>query len=324
VPVKTSPAGPTAARAAALAACCLLLLAASLASVSCGRETEVRGSVFIVTRGADNQKLGLVVVSAIPADQIKRFVEEKKARVRAQLERLRRTNEARGADIDAAQRAYDEAKKTVDDLTAQKEAVSSRQAELNSSSQPYLDDLIEEDLGDSPALAAEVAKQRKVRQQLRTLAQQAAKLSSQADTARNRLASAERQLTAAKAEAAAETLKVLELVNGAALFEGIPEGAAKAVTDADGKFALKLPGPGKYALAARAERRVYDKTERYFWIVWVEAGGKGPDQIMLTNQNMLGEEADESVFDLKGLLPKGALKDAPAGPSVTPAPGTSL
>jgi hypothetical protein len=45
---------------------------------------------------------------------------------------------------------------------------------------------------------------------------------------------------------------------------------------------------------------------------------------MLTNQNMLGQEADESVFDLKELLPKGALKDAPAGPSGTPVPGTSL
>src|SRR5687767_14591878 len=94
VPVKTSPAG-----AAALASCCLLLLAASLASVSCRRETEVRGSVFIVTRAADNQKLGLVVVSAIPADRIERFVEEKKARVRAQLERLRKATEARGADV---------------------------------------------------------------------------------------------------------------------------------------------------------------------------------------------------------------------------------
>jgi hypothetical protein len=91
VPVKTSSAGPHTARAAVLAACCVLLLAAS---VSCRRETEVRGSIFIVTRGADNQKLGLVVVSAIPAEQIKRFVEEKKARVRAQPERLRKTNEA--------------------------------------------------------------------------------------------------------------------------------------------------------------------------------------------------------------------------------------
>jgi predicted metal-dependent hydrolase len=320
VPVKISSAGHAAARAAV----CCLLLAASLASVSCRRETEVRGSVFIVTRGADNQKLGLVVVSAIPADQIKRFVEEKKARVKAQLERLRKANEARGAEVAAAQRAYDEAKKAVDDLTAQKEAVSSRQSELNASSQPNLDDLAEEDLSDSPALAAEVAKQRKVRLQIKALAQQAAKLSSQADAARTRLSSAERQLTSAKAEAAAETLKVLELVNEAALFEGIPEGAAKAVTDADGKFALKLPGPGKYALAARAERRVYDKTERYFWVVWVDVGGKGPDQVMLTNQNMLGQEADESVFDLKELLPKGTLKDAPAGPSGTPVSGTSL
>lgn len=45
---------------------------------------------------------------------------------------------------------------------------------------------------------------------------------------------------------------------------------------------------------------------------------------MLTNQNMLGQEADESVFDMKELLPKGALQGAPAGPSGTPAPGTSL
>jgi hypothetical protein len=45
---------------------------------------------------------------------------------------------------------------------------------------------------------------------------------------------------------------------------------------------------------------------------------------MLTNQNMLGQEADESVFDMKELLPNDALKDAPAGASATPVPGTSL
>ncbi|HEX8686478.1 MAG TPA: hypothetical protein VF736_14325 [Pyrinomonadaceae bacterium] len=236
--VKTSSAGPAAARAAV----CCLLLAASLASVSCRRETEVRGSVFIVTRGADNQKLGLVVVSAIPAEQIKRFVEEKKSRAKAQLERLRKTNEARGAEVAAAQRAYDEAKKAVDDLNAQKEAVLSRQSELNSSSQPYLDDLAEEDLGDSPALAAELARQRKVRQQIQALAQQAAKLSSQADAARTRLASAERQLTAAKAEAAAETLKVLELVNEAALFEGVPEGRRRPSPTPTGSSPSSCPG----------------------------------------------------------------------------------
>lgn len=291
---------------------CLLLLT----SPACNREVEIQGSVFIVTKGAENQKLGLVIVSAVPADRMKQFVENKKSHIKSQLDRLKKADESRGADLAAAQKGYDEAKKMLDDLLAEKTAIASRQEELGSSINPYLDSpyLVDED--DSSALAAEVAKQRKVRQQLRSLAQQATKNASLADAARARLAAADKQLTDAKTQVAAERQKMLDLLNEAALFEGIPEGSAKAVTDADGKFTIKLPASGKYALAARAERRVYDKTERYYWIVWVEAGGRGSKQVMLTNQNMLGQEADDSVFDLKELLPKGTARDTASGTSL--------
>src|SRR5688572_670307 len=41
------------------------------------RETEVRGEVFIVTKGRQNIKLGLVEVTALPEEKIRPFIEKK-------------------------------------------------------------------------------------------------------------------------------------------------------------------------------------------------------------------------------------------------------
>lgn len=50
----------------------LFLLIFSLCLVSCGsKETEITGEIFIVTKGADNIKLGAISVRAIPESVIK-------------------------------------------------------------------------------------------------------------------------------------------------------------------------------------------------------------------------------------------------------------
>lgn len=68
------------------------------------------------------------------------------------------------------------------------------------------------------------------------------------------------------------------------------EAAARAVThtaktDADGKFSLKVPGAGKYLLFARAQRLAGSVTEKYDWLVWVDAAAT-PVDVMLSNDNM--------------------------------------
>ena len=67
--------------------CCMALI------ISCHRETIVTGSVFIVTKGKENIKLGLVQVTAIPEQA-----------VLGHLQRLQDLKRARGDDGDAAKR----------------------------------------------------------------------------------------------------------------------------------------------------------------------------------------------------------------------------
>jgi hypothetical protein len=54
----------------------LALLSCSVALfISCHRQITVNGSVFIVTKGKENIKLGLVQVSAIPQQPVLKYLQ---------------------------------------------------------------------------------------------------------------------------------------------------------------------------------------------------------------------------------------------------------
>lgn len=79
--------------------------------------------------------------------------------------------------------------------------------------------------------------------------------------------------------------------SGKRYFAPLPVGIVTAKTDADGKFKLNFPA-GKYALAARASRHVFDTIEEYYWLVWVDASSIN---IMLTNDNVFSTQCSECV-----------------------------
>lgn len=70
---------------------------------------------------------------------------------------------------------------------------------------------------------------------------------------------------------------------------------ATSITDADGKFALKLSKAGKYAIAAKSTRRVFDKTEEYYWLFWIVVNGD-PKSIMLSNNNLTDSGSTDSLI----------------------------
>ena len=78
-------------------------------------------------------------------------------------------------------------------------------------------------------------------------------------------------------------------------FSHLPRGISTATTDADGKFTLKLPKPGKYALTASAERRILDETEVYRWLIWVRDSDK---TITLSNDNLIESGSLDSVIPI--------------------------
>lgn len=55
------------------------------------------------------------------------------------------------------------------------------------------------------------------------------------------------------------------------LSDPLPAPRTKTVTDADGKFELKLPRKGKFAIFARATRKVGNASENYAWFFWLSA-----------------------------------------------------
>lgn len=56
-------------------------------------------------------------------------------------------------------------------------------------------------------------------------------------------------------------------------------------TDAEGKFHLSFKGRGGYFLVAHAERRTFDKTESYYWIVKIQ--NTSNQTILLNNSSMV-------------------------------------
>ena len=273
-------------------------------SLNCSKSNaELQGSVFIVTNGAQNIKLGLVKITAIPESEIIKFVEQKKSFISDESNKLKGDIDAAKPEIDKYQKEYDEAKRTYDAINSQRENLKSREQSLNSNYNPY-------SLYESPYLSeyetdeekATRSKQKQIKNQLEGLKKQIAAYDQKVSQANKIVSDAQQKLSNSKAKITKINEKLLSYLNQSYLLEGLPEGKIKAVTDADGKFSMKLP-TGKYALVASSQRRVVDSTEEYYWLVWVNLDGQEAKQIMLSNQNMLGQDSEDSVFNYKELVP---------------------
>jgi hypothetical protein len=79
-------------------------------------------------------------------------------------------------------------------------------------------------------------------------------------------------------------------------FEGLPQPAATAKTDADGRFQLNIPDEGDYVLVASSTRVVFNTVEKYFWIVRVRAGDS---KVTLSNDNLTTSASADSVVTTK-------------------------
>ncbi len=69
-------------------------------------------------------------------------------------------------------------------------------------------------------------------------------------------------------------------------FEDLPRPDFSALTDADGKFSMKVPRNGKYIVAARARRSVGEEEEKYAWLFDFSMDGAPDKTIMLSNNNL--------------------------------------
>lgn len=293
---------PRGARGKVLAALVALLVAGAAAGLYFRlrppREAAVTGDVFIVTKGAQNYKLGLVEVAAIPEEKMRGFIEQKRAAVGAAAGKYK-------AELDATQQEIARAQQDYDALKAAHDAALARQAQAAEQAQQLAAEAYvasEGSYSDSPADVAESAQALKVQQRAERAGRQAAGAARQVADARTKMEAKGRELDGARSRIWRLRGEVEKVVNEEFLYAGLPGGDAVATTDAEGRFTLRLRAGRRYVLAARAKRDVFGSTEQYYWLVWVSPAGEQPQHVILSNNNLLGQDDQGSVFKLEEML----------------------
>jgi len=86
------------------------------------------------------------------------------------------------------------------------------------------------------------------------------------------------------------------LLAGEYFFQDLPSPISSAQTDANGTFTLPMPRDGRYGIVGRASRKVDEKTETYYWFVWVSLGGEHSKRLVLNNDNLVGAGSPDSAL----------------------------
>jgi hypothetical protein len=271
--------------------------------LTCGRgEAELKGEVFIVTAGGDSRKLSLVKIIAIPELEIRPFVKNKTSVIGHETATLLGDIDGIRSRIASAQATFNEMKRDYDILNSQKNEIESHRSRLSSEYNSILLSTICDSEYTSPDFVDECRKRRNIAKLLETVDKRLASIAPRVTKAKTTMLEAEDLLNEERMKLQIVDIKVKNYLTPDYLLSGLPEGSLKAVTDSEGKFSMKLPA-GKYVLFATATRRVFNVTEDYHWLIWVQVDKSGPGRITLSNQNLLGEDTEEAVFRVRDLLP---------------------
>jgi flagellar motor protein MotB len=243
-------------------------IASSLLLVSFGFfEGDLTGSVFIVTRGGQNVKFGLVEVRVIPESEILSLIQEKKAVAHEQQEGLKPLVEEAKQQAREAGEEYAKAVIRAGEVVNEEKLVTDRYSlHLNIAT-------TEEQM--------KIIEGTKASQERMEAAQKAAD--------RKENASKEKDTSLSKLEAQYE-----HWTSCSYYFDGLPEGVTSTKTDADGAFSLHLRRGVKYALTAKARREVAGSTEDYCWVVRVTLDGR-QTKIFLSNDNFFTPDSISSI-----------------------------
>jgi hypothetical protein len=244
-----------------------LLFCLLVSLTACNSQGELKGNIFIVTNGAQNLKLGLVDVRVIPEKEMLAYMTAKKPQVDSRIAKI--TSE------------YQTAKVAFDAATKADAAASDR---YNSEMQSDSREMKSYDVGDMSLaeLSNTTGRLSEMKERVSDYGKAADEKRAETDTAQLRLAEA--------------ALQLKENSEPKLYFAGLPEGIAKATSNADGDFTLKMPSKGRFALAAYSQRQVFGSTEEYYWLIWVSLDGQPTKNILLGNQNLADAGSPDSVL----------------------------
>lgn len=92
---------------------------------------------------------------------------------------------------------------------------------------------------------------------------------------------------------------------------GLPAPIQTIKSDSEGRFVLQLK-PGKYGLVASGSRKVMDKEEEYYWLIWTNVVKKPRSKILLSNDNLLDRNSADCAVPFNA-LPARALSSSDLG-----------
>ncbi len=222
-------------------------------------DITVDGEVFIVTKGGQSLKLGLVEVVLIPMQTLVPYLEKKhttltnelpglEQQIKTALEEMGRLSEA---SIVAENKWSDANRKDflhqMDDIIdkAHKSASNASSNESSNASSNELDAL------DKARKSASNASDNALEEML--------KLRNQKN----------------------------KLLSESFYFDSMPSPLSVTKTNSDGRFRLLTPGSGSFAVAAIASRHVGDDVERYYWLLKIDPRAGANQTIMLSNDNLM-------------------------------------
>jgi hypothetical protein len=255
---------------------CAALLSC-IAVSGCG-EKEINGQVFVVTKGRDTIKLSLTDVAAYSE-------EEFAAALKVVADHPKRV-EMRSAIVDAnkmLKNMRDEGPALKSDYEAKRAAAESMEVSLSAqlaTVSQQVDEAVKTKGRFSQAIEVSIGGERVPIEQAK------GKLELAADAVQKNIDGQEAMVGNLMSHLAA-----MDSVEWN--FAHFPSAKYTNKTDAEGKFALRVPA-GRYVLAARSSRAVFDKSEQYHWLVKVDASTDAR-QVFLSNDNFFETECGTCV-----------------------------
>ena len=250
------------------------------------KATTVSGQVFIVTKGAENFKLGAVEILLVEKSQVTDFLQKKQPAIESEMASKRQDITNAEQEVATAQSNANKAEAYFDWFTANKPyktnadyfKVSSewdnlfkqyvRQTNYVERLGNYLTNNASDDNSVNTFFAA-IKKREEMAEQLNSLSDQKTAIKTAALAAeRDKLEIVKSTLT--KADSHADTVKTI-LENSPTVADYLadfsPIVVQKTLSDSDGKFSFTYPRDKTLTIFAHAQRMVLDKTETYYWLV---------------------------------------------------------
>jgi hypothetical protein len=316
----------------------IVVLAATFGLLGCKpgqskpSENTITGQVFIVTKGAENVKLGAVEILLLEKQQVTDLLRERQPDIDAQIKtRQKALDDALGAietansNAAAAKLNYDaalariptsaeyvRANKQIEALRrkgrvlVQKWHLADRRCDdALASKNPFNFDEAKYQtlLNERNALRKQIDS---VNDAIEPLTNQLEQIQRSAnDQERPKLVAAQADVTSALSNARSVRVSVSHFPTIGAYMSGFsPVVLKKTLTDADGRFSFSYSRGKAFTLYATAQRQVGQSTEHYSWLVDAPTNSE-TEQLFLSNGNLTRLDPDR-YFELKPQEPERA------------------